>query len=151
MTSIRDMMQLCSNLKELGRCGLTVKFTGPQIEKVVIGSDVDTMELAGFTKFWRLVFHSIRSWMMAALMYSDGAPYFLAGLLHEQRSVVEDTFQFFKKYLAAYEWAKTKTSETLQTVTDRCPLQCTSMMYAAKFAQSGGFEAGLLLCSSDIR
>jgi hypothetical protein len=144
MTDIYDMLKLASDLRELGRCGFVTDFTTPGISSLTIGSAAEVLQLRYFEKFWKLVYHSMRSWLKACLRFSDGCPSFLAGLVSHSPIVVAKTMQALETYEEAYQWSLKKTGVTISKVTDRCPMQSTSMRFVVLYATSGKFNATLL-------
>lgn len=124
-------------MKAMEACGFRVSLP-PGVKK---GSLLNSTEVAfenqSFQGFWKLVFSVLRAQASHLVRYPAGCPFLLAGLLHEQETMVRETFQRFKRLRDAWVAAAAHTSADVQGMRRRSHFNTASMQWASLYAEAG--------------
>lgn len=138
MGTLREVVVVTGNMSAMAACGFRTEFP-----KASPAAGLDPSALAfentSFEAFWALVFSVLRAQVGHHIRYVSGVPFFLAGLLHEDASVVHETFAAFKRLVDGWRAAETRTTAQVEGLRQRSPLSRTSMRWATLYAEAGSW------------
>lgn len=140
MAAFSDCIRSTTDLAELSRVGFIVSLDDGPLAVLDTASDNVSYEDARYGFFVRTMFNMLKAHAGNFLRYSDGSPFFLAGLLHPGAEERSRSMHFFQDMDSAFEVASQKTTTLIKDIIARSPFETTVMKWARKFAKATNFS-----------
>lgn len=133
---LKDTYRRASNMVALQRCGFVYSLPAAELQDMTKDSALVFSEQNSYDIFMGLVHEVVKCHVGLRLQYTSGCPLFLAGLLHPDAGLREQSMDLLKRLVESHRAAEKKASPTIQKILRGSPLLCTTMRFAAKFAEA---------------